>query len=145
MIVNLSDTVFPPSAHNTVEMVCNHWRIPSDCLIIFSPMSPYSISSRKPTTDAEFEDLLATSGGTHGHAKLYLLEISEGEELVPDVSCFEPLSEWVGFTGGCPLLGVVMGVECKPVQEYILTCTLELQYNEPHYITDWFTITNCHD
>lgn len=75
--------------------MCNNWQIPPEYLIIFSPKSPHSVTPRRALTEAEFDDLLMKSGGSHGHAKLYALEIGHGEELVPDVSCFEPLSKGV--------------------------------------------------
>ena len=81
-------------AETLVEQVSARWQLPKDRHIIFSPSCPHFITSRKPISDTQFQQLLSQSGGSHGHAKLYVFEMYEQREVAPDVSCLEPLSEW---------------------------------------------------
>ncbi len=82
-------------ASTLVDKVHGQWQLAPECHIIFSPSCPHYITSRKPISDSEFEQLLDKSGGSYGHAKLYVFEICEQTDLSPDVSCLEKLSEYV--------------------------------------------------
>ena len=83
-----------------VEKVNARWQLHSEEQIIFSTACPHFIASYKTLSTSEFEELLERAGGSHGHAKLYVLPIQQLKETDcnPDTSCFEPLSEFVTET-----------------------------------------------
>lgn len=85
----------PCSAETLVEKVCKQWETSQDNHIIFSPKCPHYIAPRRAISEAEFAELVDRSGGSYGHAKLYVLEIAQREKMAPDVTCFEQLSECV--------------------------------------------------
>ena len=85
-----------------MKMVCDKWKTPAESLILFSPKcTQFHISSRKALSDSAFQDLLTKSGGSYGHAQLYVLEVNQQqEELMTDTSCLDPLGEYMAGASG---------------------------------------------
>lgn len=79
------------------EKVHVQWHIPTVAQVIFSNLSSHYIGPYENVSQAQFVELLEKSGGSKGHAKLYLLPYIQLKQtqIVPDTTCFTPLSELV--------------------------------------------------
>ena len=76
------------------EKVHVQWHIPSIGQVIFSTSCAHYIGPHENISHAQFIELLETSGGSKGHAKLYLLPYNQLKQIqvVPDATCFTALS-----------------------------------------------------
>jgi len=81
-----------------IEKVCLQWRIPSLGQVVFSSSCPHYIAPTEGISSDQFVELLNKSGGSKGHAKLYLLPIKvvqQNSEVQPDLFCMAQLSEFI--------------------------------------------------
>lgn len=78
-----------------IDKVHVQWHIPSVAQVVFSTLCSHYIGPHENISHAQFIELLAKSGGSKGHAKLYMLPYNQLKQaqIVPDTTCFTPLSE----------------------------------------------------
>ena len=79
-----------------VDKVHVQWHIPSVSQVIFSTSSSHYISPHENILQPQLVEFLDRSGGSEGHAKLYLLPLSQlqQEDVTPDSTCFTALSKF---------------------------------------------------
>lgn len=79
-----------------VDKVHIQWHVPSVSQIIFSTSCSHYISPYENLSQTQLVELLDKSGGTEGHAKLYLLPLNQLQqaEVAPDSTCFTALSKF---------------------------------------------------
>lgn len=79
-----------------IEKVRIQWHIPSVSQVIFSTSCVHYISPHENFSQPQLVELLDKSGGSEGHAKLYLLPLNQlmQAEIPPDSTCFTALSEF---------------------------------------------------
>ncbi len=82
-----------------MEKVRIQWQIPSAGQLIFSTAYSHCVAPHENISHDQFLELLDKSGGSEGHAKLYLLPILQMKQthVAPDTTCFTPLSELPPF------------------------------------------------
>ena len=92
--------------------ILSHTHVPVRSQVLFSTLSRHFISPLSPLPPEQFARLLEESGGSQGHAKLYLLPINlmETDDLNPDYSCLAGLGEW-----GKPSLAFYCSSTCNDV------------------------------
>ena len=71
------------------------WHIPSVSQVIFSTSCSHCISPHENLSQAQLVELLEKSGGSEGHAKLFLLPLNQLKQadIPPDSTCFTALSK----------------------------------------------------
>lgn len=79
-----------------MDKVHIQWHISSVAQVIFSTSCSHYVGPHEKLTPAQFIELLEKSGGSQGHAKLYLLPYKQlnQTQILPDTTCFTPLSEF---------------------------------------------------
>lgn len=84
------------SANMLIEKVHIQWHIPSVAQVIFSTSCSYFIAPHGNLSQAHLVELLEKSGGSKGHAKLYLLPINQLKQahVSPDTTFLTSLSEF---------------------------------------------------
>ena len=98
------------------EKVASTWSIPLEEVVIFSTEYPKYIASHQPISDEEFGSLLEKSGGSQGHVRLYVMSVNQiktGENVTPDTSCVEPLSEFYGGVSPYRAILGLKGLACR--------------------------------
>ena len=79
-----------------IDKVYVQWLIPSFSQVIFSASSSHCISPHGNILQPQLVELLDRAGASEGHAKLYLLPLSQlqQEDVTPDSTCFTALSKF---------------------------------------------------
>ena len=79
-----------------IEKIHLQWRIPSTGQVVFSGSCAHYIAPTEGISAEQFVELLNKSGGSKGHAKLYLLPIQvvqQQSNVLPDLFCMAQLSK----------------------------------------------------
>lgn len=79
-----------------IDKVHIQWHVPSVAQVIFSTSCSQYIAPHENLSQPQFVELLDKSGGSKGHAKLFMLPFLQLRQpsVPPDITCFTPLSEW---------------------------------------------------
>lgn len=80
-----------------IDKVHVQWHIPSVSQVIFSTSCSHYISPHERLSQPQLVEFLEKSGGSVGHAKLYLLPLSQLQQadVTPDSTCFTALSKFL--------------------------------------------------
>lgn len=78
-----------------IDKVHIQWHISSVSQVIFSTACSHYIGPHENLSQTQLVELLDKSGGSEGHAKLYLLPLNQLQQadIPPDSTCFTALSE----------------------------------------------------
>ena len=95
LVPNQKVFVCSHSVESLSEEVASCTHVPREHQVLFSNSSKYFISPHTALSPEHFSQLLEESGGSRGHAKLYLLPVNlvESDTLTPDYSCLAGLGE----------------------------------------------------
>ncbi len=78
-----------------IDKVHIQWHVPSVAQVIFSTACSHYICPHENISQAQLIELLEKSGGSKGHAKLFMLPFQQLRQATvpPDTTCFTPLSK----------------------------------------------------
>ena len=93
------------SADVLIDKVHIQWHIPSVSQVIFSTSCFHYIGpTDENLSQTQLIELLNKSGGSEGHAKLFLLPLNQLQQTGvshPDSTCFTALSEFFDLAHSC--------------------------------------------